>query len=77
MQSYSGAPPQDCRYRVSYEANWQWDMAMYLIYAQIDVFEGGRQVGSAICDARRGGANMGKSGATAEKIEPLVAELFG
>lgn len=77
VSSYDGTPPEDCRYRVQYTANWRWDMAMYLSYAQIQVFDGSQPVGSAIYDATQGGANMDKFGATAEKIQPLVAELFG
>ena len=75
-RSFAGAMPEDCRYRVSYTANWRWDMAMYLSYARIDVSDRGQPVGSAVYDATEGGANMAKFGPTAEKIAPLVAELF-
>ena len=77
VSSFSGAAPDGCRHTVTYTANWRWDMAMYLSYAQIDVFDGDRMVGTAVYDATQGGANFGKFGSTAEKIEPLVAELFG
>lgn len=40
---YAGAPPADCRHRVTYTANWSWDMAMYLTYAQINVYDGVRE----------------------------------
>jgi hypothetical protein len=76
VRSFEDAISEDCHYRVSYTANWRWDMAMYLEYAQINVFEEGRPVGSAVYDATMGGANMGKFGPTAEKIRPLVAQLF-
>lgn len=69
--------PQECRYVVKYTANWRWDMAMYLEYAQIDVFNEGRLAGRAVYDARSGKLNMNKFGSTAEKIEPLVTKLFG
>ncbi len=77
VRSFDGVPAEDCRSRVSYTANWRWDMAMYLSYAQINVIEDGRPVGSAVYDATQGGANMGKFGPTAEKLAPLVAQLFG
>jgi hypothetical protein len=77
VRSYDGAAPADCRHSVQYTANWRWDLAMYLSYAQVQVFDGGRLVGTAIYDATQGGANMGKFGATSEKISPLIAELFG
>ena len=41
-----------------------------------DVLDRGQPAGSAVYDATQGGANMGKFGPTAEKIAPLVAELF-
>lgn len=77
VRSFEGAVPDDCRHRVSYTANWRWDLAMYLQYAQIDVFDEDQQVGSAVYDATMGGANFGKFGPTSEKIAPLVAQLFG
>jgi hypothetical protein len=77
VRSFAGALPADCRHRVNYTANWRWDMAMYLSYAQINVIEGDRPVGSATYDATQGGANMGKFGPTAEKLAPLVGQLFG
>ena len=77
VRSYDGTMPEGCRHHVQYTANWRWDMAMYLSYAQIAVFDRGQPVGNATYDATQGGGNMGKFGATAEKIEPLVAELFG
>jgi hypothetical protein len=77
VRSFDGAVSEDCRHRVSYTANWRWDMAMYLAYAQVNVTEDGRPVGSAVYDATQGGANMGKFGPTAEKLAPLVGQLFG
>lgn len=73
---YEGDPPASCQTLVKYSANWRWDMAMYLHYAKIEVFEGRRVLGSAEYDARSGGANFGKFGSTREKIAPLVAQLF-
>lgn len=77
---YAGAPPADCRHRVTYTANWSWDMAMYLTYAQINVYDGVREgaprIGGAVYDATAGGANLGKFGDTESKIAPLVEQLF-
>ena len=77
VRSFDGGVPEDCRHRVSYTANWRWDLAMYLQYAKIDVFDQGRPVGSAVYDATMGGANFNKFGPTSEKIAPLVSQLFG
>jgi hypothetical protein len=75
-QIYNGNLPDDCRYKLSYVANWTWDLAMYLSYANISIFDDSKLIGQATYDARQGGANMGKFGATAEKLQPLINELF-
>lgn len=38
--------------------------------------ENGKVLGRAEYDSRRGGANMGKFGKTAEKIRPLLMDLL-
>ena len=68
--------PADATYRMSYTANWSWDMAMYLAFFHADVFEGDQIIGSAEYNAKGGGANMSKFGATENKIRPLILELF-
>jgi hypothetical protein len=75
-RSVEDAVPANCRYLVTYTANWRWDLAMYLSYARIEVSEGGQPVGSAVYDATQGGGNFDKFGPTGEKIAPLVAKLF-
>jgi len=72
----SGERPPECRYLARYTANWRWDLAMYLVYARIEVLDGLRQIGSAEYDATLGGLNLGKFGATEEKLRPLVDQLF-
>lgn len=74
---YEGPVPADCRHHLTYTANWQWDMAMYLTYALIEVREGTTVLGTATYDARNGGLNMGKFGSTESKIAPLIQQLFG
>ncbi len=77
---YAGTAPAGCRHRLTYTANWKWDMAMYLTYARLDVYDGmsagAPRIGGAVYDATGGGANMGKFGNTEEKLTPLVNELF-
>lgn len=76
-KSYSGnTPPNDCSYTLTYTANWRWDLAIYLFYARIEVFNRGRSVGMVEYDARRGGANMNKFGRTEAKLRPLIQRLF-
>lgn len=74
---FQGDAPVDCRHRLTYTANWQWDLAMYLTYVQIEVRDGDALIGSANYDARLGGLNLEKFGATETKLQPLIAQLFG
>lgn len=76
VRTYLGDAPADCRYRLEYTANWQWDLAMYLTYLQIRVYDRDLLVGEANYDARGGGFNMAKFGHTSEKLRPLLDQLF-
>lgn len=73
---YSGQRPADCEHFLEYTANWRWDMAMYLSYADIQVYDREGLEGRATYDARNGGGRMDKFGPTRSKIEPLIEELF-
>jgi hypothetical protein len=66
----------DCPVTSTYLANWRWDLAMYMAYAEIRVFSNGKQVGEARYDSMRGGANMNKFIAADKKIDELVNQLF-
>ena len=76
VESFDTHRPAEARHWMTYSANWQWDMAMYLTYFQVTLMEDGQVLGRAEYDARRGGANMAKFGKTAEKIRPLLADLL-
>lgn len=76
-RTFESELPADCRQHMEYTANWKWDMAMYLEYAELRVYENSNLIGEAIYNARMGGANMSKFGHTKEKLKPLVDELFG
>lgn len=73
---YDGERPKDAKHYLTYTANWQWDMAMYLTYFRATLYEDGRVLGEVEYDAKMGGANMGKFGKTAEKLRPLLMELL-
>lgn len=64
-----------CPVTITYTANWRWDLAMYMAYAEIRVFNTGREEGRAIYDSTRGGGNMGKFIDAEKKIDELVREL--
>ncbi|MFV7772362.1 MULTISPECIES: Sbal_3080 family lipoprotein [Shewanella] len=67
---------QQCEWTATYTANWAWDLALYMVYAEIKVFHQGRLDGEAIYDARRGGANMNKFIDAEPKIRELIEELI-
>lgn len=74
--SYSGRRPKGCRYHGSYVARWTWDMAMYLNFAEIKIYDRGKQVGLVEYDARVAQFHIGKFGTTRSKLEPLFDRLF-
>ena len=68
--------PADCRWHLEYEAQWKWDLAVYLRYADIRVFDGDALVGRATYDARDGSGRLDKFGHTDEKLAPLLDALL-
>ena len=70
------AATSDCPVTSTYTANWRWDLAMYMAYAEIKVFSNGRAIGEAKYDSLRGGANMNKFISAESKIDELVNQLF-
>ncbi|HWU99350.1 MAG TPA: Sbal_3080 family lipoprotein, partial [Oxalicibacterium sp.] len=66
----------ECPITSTYTANWQWDLALYMAYAQVIVYNNAKPVGSASYDARRGGGNMNKFIDADKKIHELVNQLF-
>lgn len=76
-ETYLGTPPRGARYTMTYTANWAWDLAMYLTYFRVELFDRGRPIAEAEYDARGGSAHLGKFGTTAEKIRPLLEEMLG
>jgi hypothetical protein len=73
---YEGEAPADCRHRMEYTANWRWDLAMYLVFADLRMYDKDLLIGQANYDARAGGANLSKFGPTATKLKGLMDELF-
>jgi hypothetical protein len=65
-----------CPITSTYTANWRWDLALYMAYADIKVFSHGNQVGQATYDSMSGSANMNKFIAAERKIDELVNQLF-
>jgi len=70
------AATTDCVIVATYVARWKWDLAMYMSYAEINVFHNGQVAGKALYDATKGSGNMGKFIDAEPKIRELVDELF-
>jgi len=66
----------DCKVTSTYRANWRWDLAMYMHYAEFRVFVDGKERGVATYDATRGGGNLGKFIDADKKIAELIGQLF-
>lgn len=70
------SPLTACALTSTYTANWQWDLALYMAYAELKVYGDGKLVGEAIYDSRRGGASLSKFIRAEQKIKELVDLLF-
>ena len=66
----------ECPLMATYDAHWQWDLAMYMNYAEIKVYQQAKPTGEAKYDSRRGGANMNKFIDADKKVLELVTQLF-
>ena len=66
-----------CPLLTTYTANWRWDLAMYMAYAEMTVYRDGNEVGKATYDALMGGGRVDKKFIKAdEKVRELVNQLF-
>ncbi|MDQ0669178.1 MULTISPECIES: Sbal_3080 family lipoprotein [Pseudomonas] len=72
----AGSPPSVCTLSTTYIGKWTWDMALYMYYADIRVYEQGRQVGQAEYDASWGGGRLDKFIDAQNKIIELTDQLF-
>lgn len=70
------APVTECRLTSTYTANWRWDLALYMAYAEILVYREGEVVGRAFYDSISGGGRLDKFIDATEKINELVDQLF-
>jgi len=70
------ATPRDCPVTSTYTANWRWDLALYMAFADIRVYADGKKVGQAVYDSLSGSGNLGKFINAENKIKELVDQLF-
>ena len=66
----------DCKVTSTYRANWHWDLAMYMNYAEFRVFVDGKEKDVATYDATHGNGNMNKFIDADKKIAELINQLF-
>lgn len=71
-----GASPSSCPLSTTYVGNWAWDLALYMVYADIKVYQDGHQVGHANYDAKWGGGRPDKFIDAENKIAELTEQLF-
>lgn len=72
----SGSPVSACPLTSSYTANFRWDMALYMTYANLKIFRNGQLVGEAMYDAMLAGLTSKKWISAEEKVRELTKELF-
>jgi hypothetical protein len=70
------AAPNDCPLTSTYTANWRWDLALYMAFADITVYANGKKVGQAVYDSLGGSGNLGKFINAEDKVNELVDQLF-
>lgn len=66
----------ECPTTSTYVARWHWDMALYMEYAEIRVYNEGTLAGKAVYDARRGGGRPDKFINGDSKVRELVSALY-
>lgn len=71
-----GSSYSACEWTATYLARWTWDLALYMSYAEINVFRNGAPEGKALYDSTRGGANMSKFIDAETKIRELLDQLL-
>ena len=72
----AGSGVNACPVTSTYTANWRWDLALYMAFADIRIYSNGKPSGQATYDALQGGGNMNKFIRGEEKIRELVDQLF-
>lgn len=65
-----------CPVTSTYTARWQWDLALYMAYADIRIYGNGKLAGEATYNSTTGGGNMNKFIDADKKIDELVNLLF-
>lgn len=66
-----------CKISSTYIAKWSWDLAIYMSYAKINVYENSKLIGSALYDSTSGGGRIfDKFGNGSTMVKSLVKDLY-
>ena len=65
----------DCEITSTYTATWGWDLALYMSYAKINIYNNGGESAEAVYKLVRPGL-FGKFISAEKKINELVDQLF-
>lgn len=66
----------ECPVTSTYTANWAWDLALYMRYAEIKIYRNATPIGEAVYDSTWGGGRLDKFIEAEKKIRELVDQLF-
>ncbi len=74
---YSEQPPAHCQYRLTYTALKMWDIGMYMHHAELHLFHGRKEIGSAVYHLNGGGGlSLAKWASVESKMDPVIDELL-
>lgn len=71
-----GTPVNTCPLTLTYTANWRWDLALYLAYANLKVYRNGNLEGEALYDGMKAALDTAKFIKADAKIQELTDRLF-
>lgn len=74
-ESYSLKLPDTCLYTLTYQANRNWDMVMYMNYAELRVKKDNLTIATATYE-NSGGLTFTKYASTESKLNPVMDELL-
>jgi hypothetical protein len=72
----AGASVGSCPLTSTYTANWRWDLALYLAYANLKVYRSSRLVGEAMYNSLDAAGNTDKFINARLKVQKLADQLF-
>ena len=72
-QTWTAYNPDGCRYWLDYTANWRWDLIIYMIYADLKLYDQQTLIGEATFDNTSG---LRQYGPADKKLKALTGPLF-